>query len=105
MTDDFSVFFLLPRECGFNCVTIRGSTSGRNYYINICINKTLYVVNQNISVCCPHSLFLFLFLSSNVIKKKKEKTTSCRFVCIFTPSVWVLTVSSESIKKILQPDQ
>lgn len=57
------------------------------YYINICINKTLYVVNRDtLCAALSCSLCLFLFLSSNVIKN-----INCQpqFVYLYTSYVLI----------------
>lgn len=49
------------------------------YYINICINKTLYVVNRDtLCAALSCSLCLFLFLSSNVIKNNCQPEFVCK---------------------------
>lgn len=49
------------------------------YCINICINKTLYVVNRDtLCAALSCSLCLFLFLSPNVIKNNCQPEFVCK---------------------------
>lgn len=59
------------------------------YYINICINKTLYVINRD-TLCAP--LLLFVFLVLTITFEIKNNSSQTPFVRLYVLDVFYLLI-------------